>query len=44
MVGWREGLLKRLVEEYKYQGVRELDAALAELALAVVGEVEKMWW
>ena len=39
VVGWREGLLKRLVEEYKYQGVRELDAVLAELALAVMGEV-----
>ena len=39
VVGWREGLLKRLVEEYKYQGVRELDAALAELALAVMGRV-----
>lgn len=39
VVGWREGLLKRLVEEYKYQGVRELDAVLAELALAVIGEV-----
>ena len=39
VVGWREGLLKRLVEEYKYQGVRELDVVLAELALAVMGEV-----
>ena len=39
VVGWREGLLKRLVEEYKYQGVRELDAVLTELALAVMGEV-----
>ena len=42
VVGWREGLLKRLVEEYKYQGVRELDAALAELALAVMGRWETM--
>lgn len=39
VVGWREGLLKRLVEEYKYQGVRGLDAVLTELALAVMGEV-----
>ena len=39
VVGWREGLLTRLVEEYKYQGVRELDVVLTELALAVMGEV-----
>ena len=39
VVGWREGLLKRLVEEYKYQGVRELDAVLAELVGTAIGEV-----
>ena len=39
VVGWREGLLKGMIEEYKYGGVRDLVEVLAELALAVMGEV-----
>lgn len=39
VVGWREGLLKGMIEEYKYGGVRDLAEVLAELVLAVMGEV-----
>ena len=39
VVGWREGLLKGMIEEYKYGGVRDLAEVLAELALVVMGEV-----
>ena len=31
VVGWREGLLKTLVEEYKFKSVRRMAAILAEL-------------
>ena len=40
VVGWREGVLKEMIEEYKYRGVRELAGVLAELAVEVMQEGE----
>ena len=37
VVGWREGVLKEMIEEYKYRGVRELAGSLAELVMGVMG-------
>lgn len=45
-VGWREGVLEKLVEEYKYQSVRAMGPVLAELLNEVIpkdfGENEKI--
>ena len=40
VVGWREGVLKEMIEEYKYRGVRELAGSLAELVVGVMREGE----
>lgn len=41
VLGWREGLLKKLVESYKYEGAREVGAILGGLLVEMLKGVEE---